>query len=70
MKTAKTVSQEYGFLPSPSIVAIAGLGNKVGITFRPGEPEDQTSKFLVIRSMSPTGPGVQLGHPIPADTRK
>jgi hypothetical protein len=69
-KTANVVSREGGSPPPPSIVAIAGLGDKVSITFRPGEPEDQTSKFLILRSKSPTGKGVVVGRPLPADTRQ
>jgi hypothetical protein len=69
-KTAKIISGEGGSPPPPSIVRIAGLGDKVSITFRPGEPEDRTREFLVLRSKSPTGPGVQVGRPLPADTRQ
>jgi hypothetical protein len=69
-KTAKIVPGEGGSPPSPSIVGIAGLGDRVSITFRPGEPEDRTREFLVLRSKSPTGQGVQVGRPLPADARQ
>ncbi len=69
-RTAAAVRGETGPPPSPTIMTIVGLGDKVSITFRPGEPEEAANQFLVYRSESPTGPGVIVGRPVRGDARQ
>ncbi len=59
-----------GPLPPPVIVGIAGRGDRVVVRFKPGDPEDLTHEFLVVRSESPTGAGVNVGRPLPGSTRE
>jgi hypothetical protein len=59
-----------GHPPAPILLGIQGFDGKVTITLKPAPPEDRTDAFLVLRSSSPTGPGVVVGRPLPASTRK
>ncbi len=63
-------ARQGGSPPRPLIVGIAGMADRVVVRFRPGEPEDLTEGFLVIRSESPTGPGATIGRPIPGGKRE
>jgi len=66
----ETTARREGPPPPPSIVGIAGLGDRVVVRFRPGEPEDLSQAFVLVRSESPTGDGVTVGRPIPGDARE
>lgn len=63
-------TRQAGSPPRPAIVGIAGMADRVVIRFRPGDPEDLTEGFLVIRSESPTGPGATIGRLIPGGKRE
>lgn len=69
-RMAAAVRQEAGPPSPPMILSVVGLGDKVSITFRPGQEHDRVSEFLLYRSESPSGPGVVVGRPIPGDARK
>lgn len=62
--------RQAGPPPPPVIVGIAGMGDRVVVRFRPGEPADLTQAFLVLRSQSPTETGVAIGRPLPGDARE
>ena len=57
-------------LPKPRILEIVGMGDRVVIRFKPGEPEGATREFLVYRSESPAGIGMAVGQPIPGNARE
>lgn len=67
---AEPTGRQAGPPPPPVIVGIAGMGDRVVVRFRPGEPAGLTQAFLVLRSESPTGTGVAVGRPLPGDARE
>jgi len=66
----ETKPRREGPPPPPTIVGIAGMADRVVVRFRPGEPEDLSQAFVVVRSESPTGDGVTVGRPIPGNARE
>ncbi len=66
----ETAAQRDGSPPPPVIMSIAGLGDRVLVRFRPGDPEGLSHTFVFVRSESPTGEGVTVGRPVPGDTRE
>ncbi len=67
---AEPPAGQSGSPPPPVIVGIAGMGDRVVVRFKPGEPEGLTEAFVVLRSESPTGPGISVGRPISGQARE
>lgn len=54
----------------PFITTINGKNGKVNLTFKPSPPEADVAQYLVVRSVAEDDPGLVLGDPLSAGTRK
>ena len=70
---SEPLSVSYGdetFPPPPLITAASGEDGAARLAFRPGAPEADTNRFLVLRSDNETVAGLVRGEALPAEARE